>query len=140
MRFVSLVVLHAHGPPGEGKSVLVDRRIMRQLISIAIILITHNLTPSHCHHLRASNLNSPGNHGDVLLKAAVDSKDVVYIPAQVGDGKTAVAAMGLAVSREFPFSHEMLVAATCWPALNRPHIAYNRNFDVDQDDRWRMSL
>ncbi|KAL7676014.1 hypothetical protein ACOME3_002271 [Neoechinorhynchus agilis] len=29
--------------------------------------------------------------------------------------------MGLAVSREFPFSHEM------------PHIAYNRNLDVDQD-------
>ncbi|KAL7667756.1 hypothetical protein ACOME3_010425 [Neoechinorhynchus agilis] len=135
-----------HYSPAHAKAVqvLCHAKVspMRLVMRMAAVLVAQSLIElgfegrrriGWGHHLRASNLNSPGNHGDVLLKAAVDSKDVIYIPAQVGDGKTAVAAMGLAVSREFPFSHEMLVATTCWPALNRPHIAYNRNLDVDQD-------
>ncbi|KAL7676035.1 hypothetical protein ACOME3_002291 [Neoechinorhynchus agilis] len=106
-----------HYSPAHAKAVqvLCHARVspVRLVMRMAAVFVAQVLLELHFEgrrrigwgqHLRASNLNSAGNHGYVLLKAAVDSKDIIYIPAQVGDGKSVVAAMGLAVSREFPFS------------------------------------
>ncbi|KAL7676068.1 hypothetical protein ACOME3_002324 [Neoechinorhynchus agilis] len=82
--------------------------------------------------LRWLNVNNSQAHGDLLIQAVMGRSDIVYVPSEVGDPRTVLAAVCLAASPEFPF-RDMLLGRTAWPNINNPLIAYSRLLDTEYD-------
>lgn len=103
----------------------------RLLVRLANIYISQHLCDRGITRMKSrafsgvnvENVNNPNRHGACLRAAAIDNRDIVWMPNDMTEARRCIAILCLASAKDYPYEDDMVLRAM-WPALNRPLVRY----------------